>query len=101
MFASCSACQSEPSSDFYLSRCEGTGGLMNMQLLFKIGEMIERSQQTTGVDVDSDEAKIKIGNFVQEIADGRSGKDLSAEGNVAWGEMGRRLHGADRLPAHI
>src|SRR5207249_4950799 len=71
---------------------------MNMQLLFKIGEMTERSRQV-GVEADSDEAKIKIGNFVQEVAAGRSGEDLSAEENTAWGEMGRRLHGTDRLPA--
>jgi hypothetical protein len=73
---------------------------MNMPLLFEVGEMIERSQQS-GVWVDSDEAKLEIGNFVRDIAQGRSGKDLTWEQNAAWGEMGRRLHGADRLPREL
>jgi hypothetical protein len=43
--------------------------------------MIERSKQT-GVDADSDEGKIKIGDFVQDMATGRIGEDLNLGGKL-------------------
>ena len=73
---------------------------MNMPLLFQLGEMILRSEES-GVWVDSDDAKPKIIKYVEDIAAGRSGEDLTREENDAWGEMGRRQLNADWLPPTI
>jgi hypothetical protein len=73
---------------------------MNMPLLFELGEMIVRSKEV-GECADPDETKPKIVKYIEDIAAGRPGEDLTREENDAWSEMDRRQLNPDWLPSTI